>query len=203
MSSRSRENQPPFMRRIAFVAALGLLITAGLSINYFRVDASGGDVDNTFVTGTGFSGSLLPGIVATSVRCSAVQPDGKIVVGGNFLQYNGTAAFSIVRLNSDGTIDPTFITGAGANGFVLGMVLQPDGKIIITGGFSTYDGHSSPGVARINSDGSFDATFNVGTGGSLFGGSAVALQADGKVLVGGAFLDFNSSGYGRLVRLNP
>jgi len=71
-----------------------------------------------------------------------------------------------MRLNADGTRDATFNqTGTGLNGQVQSLVRQPDGKILATGSFTTYNGVSAPYVIRLNADGTRDATFNqTGTG---------------------------------------
>ncbi len=142
-----------------------------------------------------------------SVRAIVVQGDGKILIGGDFLYNNGKIRFgvpyldgAIARLNSDGSVDSSFVvpdgTSAGfggANGAVLAIALQPDGKVIIGGGFSEV-GTQRFGIARLNGDGSVDAGYNApipATGGytSEFGFvtsvAALALLPDGKVLVGG------------------
>jgi len=106
-----------------------------------------------------------------------VQSNGQIVVAGYFTMYNGLNRVGLVRLNADGTFDTTFnsaYTGANPLFSTVGlpnsgntiktMVLQPDGKIIIGGYFSFYNNVSRNNIVRINSDGSLDTTFNVGTG---------------------------------------
>jgi len=109
----------------------------------------------------------------------ALQPDGKILVGGNR---------SIVRVNSDGIPDPTFSAGA-LNFGVSSIAIQTDGKVIIAGSFTTVGGVSKRGVARLNADGTLDNTFDVGVGSTNI--NVIALQSDGKVLVGGGFTSFN------------
>jgi uncharacterized delta-60 repeat protein len=112
---------------------------------------SDGSVDSSFSVGSGFGDF--------SSNALAIQPDGKMIVGGNFPSYNGVARPNIVRINSNGTIDSGFATGAGPNSRVEKVVLQPDGKIIIGGGFTTYDGVARKNLARLNADGSLDSTF--------------------------------------------
>ncbi|MCB9809030.1 peptidoglycan-binding protein [Candidatus Nomurabacteria bacterium] len=152
-----------------------------------------GSLDTTFNTGTGFDGT---------VYTTAIQSDGKILVGGQFTTYDGGLVSNITRLNSDGTLDTTFDTGLGLNNLVLSIAIQPDEKIILSGGFSSYNGILSRSITRLNPDGSFDTTFNIGTGFNHYVYS-LALQPDGKILAGGSFSSFNGASRVRLARLNP
>ncbi len=137
----------------------------------------------------------------SSVAAIALQPDGKIILGGSFISYNGWLRNRIVRLNENGTMDATFDPGTGANNSIGAMALQPDGKILICGDFATYNGISRNRLARLNADGSLDSTFDpgVGTDGGIF---CLRLQPDGKVIVGGEFLHFNNTPRRGIVRLN-
>ena len=152
-----------------------------------------GTVDGTFVYGTGFN---------NEVRSIALQPNGKVLVGGTFTTYNGTGANRIIRLNSDGTVDGTFVYVTGFNNLVRSIVLQPDGKIIMAGGFTSYNGTVANQIIRLNGDGTVDGTFVYGTGFSGGFVLSVALQPDGKVLVGGDFTSYNGTGANRIIRLN-
>jgi uncharacterized delta-60 repeat protein len=139
-----------------------------------------------------------------SVNSLAVQPDGKILVAGGFDFVNGVLTGKIQRLNPDGTTDATFNAGGtGANGFISTIVLQPDGKILVGGGFITFNDQPLPLVVRLNSDGSVDSSFTFGTAASIRQISSIALQSDGKILVGsGATLNGGIQTDG-LVRLLP
>jgi len=145
-----------------------------------------------------------------SVTSLALQPDGKILVGGLFSDYSGTTRNSIARLNPDGSLDTTFQNGmAGANNYgVSKIVLQPDGKILIGGYFTQINGVSRNRIARLNADGSLDTTFQNGmTGINNANNTAsvlqIALQPDGKILVGGDFNTVNGTPQKYLARLNP
>ena len=153
---------------------------------------SDGSVDTSFVTGTGFN---------DSVRKIAIQSDGKIVVGGLFTDYNGTGANSIIRLNSDGLADTSFVYGTGLSGDVYSIVIQSDGKIVVGGTFTSYNGTSANRIIRLNSDGSIDTSFVYGTG---FNNTpqSIAIQSNGNILVGGQFTDYNGTGANRIVSLN-
>jgi uncharacterized delta-60 repeat protein len=135
------------------------------------------------------------------VNVIIVQRDGKMIIGGNFFTYNKQERRGIIRLNADGSIDNSFAVRSGFGGEVNALVLQPDGKLIAGGAFSKYDGASCNKIARLNSDGSLDNSFATGIG---FRGNvmALALQADGKIIVGGMLGNFNGVACGGLVRLN-
>lgn len=129
------------------------------------------------------------------------QPDGKILIGGIFSQISGSPRNRLARLNADGTLDASFnslVSAYGSGRGIQTIAVQPDGKIII-GGYASQDG-SLKIVARLNADGTPDTAFNQNV--ESFSGvdyqnvSAVALQSNGKILVGGGYP--NTS----LVRLN-
>src|SRR4030095_11322981 len=116
--------------------------------------AAAGDIDLSFNPGLGASGA------AATVHAVAVQTDGKIVIGGSFSQAGGQARGNIARFNADGSLDTTFLSsGVGANGDVFALVVQPDGKILICGDFTTVNGTARSRVARLNSDGTLDYMF--------------------------------------------
>ncbi|MFA7445205.1 MAG: gliding motility-associated C-terminal domain-containing protein [Flavobacteriaceae bacterium] len=158
---------------------------------------SNGTLDTSFDLGTGFS---------YAVASIALQPDGKILVGGFFATFNGTTQNTITRLHSDGTLDTSFNIGiwGGVNGYsVRSIALQPDGKILVGGNFTTFNGTTQNRITRLNSDGTLDTSFNTGTGFSDSGVNSIVLQPDGKILVGGSFPSFNGTNQSQIVRLNP
>jgi uncharacterized delta-60 repeat protein len=143
-----------------------------------------------------------PGIGANlDVRATAIQSDGKIIIVGDFTTYNGTARNYIARLNSDGSLDATFNPGTGANNIIWESNIQSDGKIIIGGDFTSYNGVARNFIARLNTDGTLDATFNAGTGANLRV-HTTAIQSDGKIIIGGAFTTYNGTARNRIARLN-
>ncbi|MEY4489552.1 MAG: hypothetical protein RIQ79_2060, partial [Verrucomicrobiota bacterium] len=118
----------------------------------------------------------------------ARQPDGKILVGGDFTSFNGTGRNRIARLNADGSLDTSFNPGSGANtGSVTAILVQPDGKILIGGSFTSYDGTARNGLVRLLPTGARDTSFANFTGPTIFSIDALALQTDGKLLVGGSY----------------
>ena len=142
-----------------------------------------GAIDLTFNPGTGANGS---------VKCLAVQTDGKILAGGLFTSFNGTLVNRLIRLNSDGSVDGSFTIGTGLDASPTAIMLQPDGKIVVVGLFTTYDGIGRNRIARLNPDGTLDGTFNPGTGANGAINCAV-LQPDGNLLIGGAFTSYNGA----------
>ena len=156
--------------------------------------AADGDLDAGFA-GTGKTTTAIAfGFdMGSSV---AVQPDGKILVGGTAWDDNFETVFAVARYNSNGTLDGTFGSGGKVRVFdffnwgnKVDIALQADGKIVLVGGVNASA--TDFGLLRLNANGTLDGSF--GTGGSVvcdfFGGhdvaNAVALQADGKIVVGG------------------
>lgn len=120
------------------------------------------------------------------VTCTAIQTDGKIVIGGDFTTVGGVVRNRIARLNADGTLDATFNPNVGGGSFpaVLALAVQADGKIVLGGQFSTVGPTTRNRIARLNADGTLDTTFNPNASAQVY---CLGLQADGKILVGGAF----------------
>lgn len=150
-----------------------------------------GAIDNTFNIGTGFK---------SQVYAMAVQ-DNKIIVAGNFTTYNDAPAGRIIRLLENGSRDPNFNAGLGADAIIESLLIQPDGKILVAGRFSSFDGQSFSRLVRLNNNGSIDSGFNIGTGFDKIV-YTLALQSDQKIIVGGTFLNYNGSSQRRILRLN-
>ncbi|MEN6627816.1 MAG: hypothetical protein ABFD69_16445 [Candidatus Sumerlaeia bacterium] len=137
----------------------------------------------------------------SSVNAIAVQRDGKIVLGGYFERVGGKIHNRVVRLNADGTVDDNFNPGTDANSYVNALIIQPDGRMVIGGTFVAVNGVYRRAVARINENGSLDATFDPGEAADNFV-YALALQADGKVIVGGGFSTMGGEARRGIARLN-
>ena len=156
------------------------------------------DFNNNFFSGTGGANG--------TIYCMALQPDGKILISGDFTSVNSTGRNRIARLNADGTVDTSFDPGTGLNNPAYGIALQADGKIIVGGHFSSVNGSPRDGMARLDPNGVLESTgtFNAAAASAL--GDTVlvrglALQADGKILVGGGFTTFNGTTRKHLARL--
>ncbi|HWD19237.1 MAG TPA: delta-60 repeat domain-containing protein [Verrucomicrobiae bacterium] len=129
-----------------------------------RLNADGG-LDTSFDPGTGATGVLgvaVDGDADPFIFATAIQPDGKILITGNFTNYNGTDMYGIARLNTNGSLDTNFNIGAGfnVNSWGRSLLVQPNGQIMATGWFTSYNNHSYNRMVRLNPDGSADNTFN-------------------------------------------
>ncbi|AVT06504.1 hypothetical protein C7Y68_13675 [Paracidovorax avenae] len=126
------------------------------------------------------------------VAALLVQPDGKIVAAGAFTQLGGVPRRGIARINADGSVDPSLVSVA--NGDVNALAIQADGKLLIGGDFTQIDGQPHVGIARFNADGSLDAGFTSTVYAAAGAGiRSLAVQADGKILVGGRIVTVNGS----------
>jgi uncharacterized delta-60 repeat protein len=151
-----------------------------------------GSKDATFVTGTGFN---------SFVYAITTQSDGKLLVGGQFTTYKGITENRIIRLNADGSKDTSFNTGIGFDNTVRVITTQSDGKILVGGTFTTYQGTTENRIIRLNADGSKDSSFNTGTGFNSFV-YAITTQSDGKIIVGGTFTSYKGATENHIIRLN-
>jgi uncharacterized delta-60 repeat protein len=168
---------------------------SGSTVNgIVRLNVSG-NIDSTFNTGAGFT-------LASQGNNCKIQSDGKIIVVGAFTTYSGSAVNRIVRINDSGSIDNTFNVGAGFPAVAESVILQPDGKILVGGQFTSYSGSTQNRIVRINSNGTLDTSFNSGTG---FGGAtyALALQSDGKIIVTHLNQSYSGSTTRYITRINP
>ncbi len=141
----------------------------------------------------------------SEVRTIAILPDGDILIGGSFTRYYNTSNSPyIARINPDGTKDNGFTPGTGASSAINSLHVQADGKILIGGDFTSYDGNDRNGVARLNADGSLDNSFDPGAGsGGVFPSvRSVRVQNDGKVIASGYFDSFDGTTRGKIARLN-
>src|SRR5262249_43288934 len=131
---------------------------------------------------------------------TVLQQDGKVLVGGGFTSMDNISRYGIARLNDDGSLDSTFDVGAGANGSVHAIALQPDGKVLIAGDFTSYNNIPRQRVARLNDDGSLGTSFDPGVGPDdvVY---TMALQSNGKVPLGGDFRQVYGQFNNRIVRL--
>jgi len=166
-----------------------------------------GSLDTTFQNGMSGLGSNYDGWG----QAIALQPDGKVLVGGSFALVNGVARGSIARLHPDGSLDTSFQNGmsglAGSTRDCWAILLQPDGRILIGGQFESVNGVTRNCIARLQANGSLDTTFQNGMSGLGPGSSenrcyALALQPDGKILVGGNFKSVNGVARTNIARLN-
>jgi len=166
----------------------------GLLLFHCSAFGQSGSVDATFDPGGGQNSGF-----DSDVFSIAVQPDGKLVVGGIFTKFDRTSRNSVARLNVDGSLDTGFNPGTGANNLVEILAQQPDGKVVLCGRFSTFNGVNRPYVARLNSDGSLDTSYTPTPDAIVI---ALALQGDGKAVIGGLFGSISGVPRNYVARLN-
>lgn len=172
-----RASSPAKGLRAWCLAALAVP-AAGLGLEE-SASASPGQVDPSFVAPA----------VNNRVFTVAVQPDGKILIGGTFTQVNGQGRTSVARLNTNGSLDGTFSPPTLFRQ-VQTIAVQPDGKILIGGNVFPFDSDRA-GLMRLNASGSIDEDFvdpilrRPGIGDGTV--ESVALQPDGKIVIGGDF----------------
>lgn len=181
---------------------LPIIITRLLVLSaLFVIGASGNTVslDTTF-NGTGYS--IYPAVPSPGESIAdsmALQPDGKIVIGGHTVVNQSPDQFVVMRLNSDGTLDNSFGTGGivltrvGLSANASKVLIQPDGKILLAGHTATNESALDFAIIRYNADGSLDTSFNStgyliqSTSGLTFDGCHdMALQPDGKIILVGS-----------------
>ncbi|HEX2746846.1 MAG TPA: choice-of-anchor D domain-containing protein [Verrucomicrobiales bacterium] len=131
-----------------------------------------------------------------TLNCIAVQPDGKILVGGTYASSTTSTRYYLNRFQSNGQADATF--SAVMNDDVYSITLQCDGRMICTGRFTTVNGVARKYIARLNANGTLDANFNPNPDNDV---DATTLQADGKIIVNGRFDHISGGTRGRIARL--
>ncbi len=173
-------------RLLALLATLFTLFASG------PARAAPGDLD-----------PLNAALVGGSVMGSAVQPDGKTIIVGYFTSVLGVPRNRIARLNADGTLDMGF--DPKPDGVIQALAVQADGKVLIGGGFTTFQPNGAAAatarqnsIVRLNADGTLDMGFDPPKPDS--GVLSIAVQADGKVLLGGYFTTLQPNGAGAAIR---
>lgn len=159
-----------------------------------RLNANG-SLDHTFGA-SGFSGF-------TYVYAIVVQPDGKVLLAGEFSSYQGHPCHNIIRVDAAGNFDPTFQPGTGTNDVIYTMRLQANGRILLGGAFTTFNGATVGCATRLLADGTLDPSFAIGTGfnGPVF--SIATNSSDHSILLGGSFTQFQGMDHlYRMVKLS-
>lgn len=146
------------------------------------------------------------------LRALARQSDGRYLLAGNLYKINQQRVGIVVRLNTDGTFDPSFAIAPDLflqgesnepDDLIYDLAVQPDGKLLV-------GGQMQGGLVRLNRDGSLDSSFDVGTGAQSRDESPangtfvkrIVLQPDGRILVSGEFNEFGGVRRSHLVRLH-
>ncbi len=164
-----------------------------------------GGVTKNFFARLNSDGSLDQAFLATvngPIQAIALQSNGQIVIAGSFSEVDGIARGNVARLNADGTIDGAFNPNVNSN--VDALAIASNGQIYIGGGFSllapngSTTGYSISSLARLNTDGSVDLTFNPSPNGNVF---AITIDSGGKILIGGGFTSVGTVTHGYAARL--
>lgn len=179
------------------ILTLTAVLPAGVEVGA-SATTTDGYINPNFTVGSGFWASSPP----TAPLVFTAQPDGKILVGGFFEKYNEFPMSGLGRINSDGSADATFSVGTGVNGEVTSFNHLGNGQIIVTGNFTEYNGAPRNNIARINADGSLDASYNPG-GGFNDETTTSVLLPDGDLLVAGQFGYYDGNPVNGMARLNP
>lgn len=161
-----------------------------------------GQIDLTFNTVDDLSFGDMTGV--DNVQATALQSDGKLIIGGDITSYNGESINYIARLNPDGSLDQSFNVGTGFNGFIFDIKIQSDGKILVGGVFDTFNGIPATGIVRLLSDGSIDNSFNVGTGitGGFQNVKSIEISPNGDIFIAGDFTSYNGNPVHDIVKVN-
>ncbi len=148
--------------------------------------------------------SSFSAAVDNVVNAVVALPSGQLLIGGGFTTVDGVARGGLARLNGDGSLDTTFAPVANPDAWVNCIALAPDDRIVMAGGFGRRDGSPRRAIARLQPDGRLDPTFDPGDG--IGPGDveikALAVQADGRVLIGGNFGQVKGVPRGGFARLN-
>ena len=196
--------------------------TADDTINRLSTSGSGFRLDGFFrnVNGSPRAGlaeldsngnltSTYAGLTNTNSRKGLVyaltlQPDGKILAGGDFTGAGGKYHRGLGRLNQDGSLDATFMF-AGADGYIRSIALQADGSILVGGFFGELENLGRTSLGRLTSTGYIDRAFNpviAKTDGSLCELYRVMTLSDGRILIAGNFDKINSIARSQMAFLN-
>ena len=201
---------------VNLISVASFLSQSPITIHDNEMPAS---VDLSFNVGDGIQSQYFG---YGSVNALALQPDGKILVGGSFDTVADIGRTNLARLNHDGSLDTNFITSlTDSDGTQVSLLaMQTNGQIMVVRNFTSVDG-AFAGLARINPDGSFDTNFNSFVGialtneitdqyGNPYAGNplsptiqALIVQPDGEILIGGTFDSVNGIARTNLARLNP
>jgi len=202
--------------------SFGVVLPTGAAVQAITIqaDPNSADFGSAYIGGTGSQGGLMlklePGGAVSSsfspsfdgaVQAILLQADGKLLVGGSFTSVNGQTRNRIARLNADGSLDSGFLpSGGGVDLEVHALAVDFSGRVYVAGEFNQIGQSPANRLLRLLSDGSLDASYDIGTGPRYATDKlpfiyALTLQPDGKLLVGGGFDRWDGAARGNLVRL--
>lgn len=175
-------------------------------------DASCNSCVTAVVTITVTTPPSQPGMRADhNVYHIKTQSSSKIIIAGIFKHYNYIPVNGIARLNNDLTLDQSFNpSGAYLNGTPVSLqaiAIQPNDRIIVAGEFDVFSGVPAKQIARLLENGNPDLSFSSGSGVSWINPNAaitaVAIQNDGRIIIGGRFNKYDGVTRNGIARLYP
>ncbi len=195
------QDPSPFYFNVALSSPLNATIGSPATAQVQIIDAQTfnwppGSPDTAFDSTTAMNGD---------VNALAFQSNGQIIAGGAFTQVGTTPETRMARLNTDGSVDTTFMTSlSGVNGPVYTIASQTDDRIVLGGAFNLVNGISRNYLARLMIDGTLDTSFNPGSGadGVINAVAEAFIGGVRKIYAGGSFTIFNSVAKSNFVRLN-
>lgn len=163
----------------------------GVTHNYLARLNADGSVDASFLATGGND----------IINHTNIQPDGKIIIAGSFTTINGMTRSYVARLNADGSVDAGFNHFSQINNLVYTSAILSNGQLLIGGNFTAASGMGRDRIARLNSNGTLDTSFDpiAGANGLV---TSLAVQSDGKIVVGGVFNILNNTVHNYFGRLN-
>jgi len=199
--------------RVIYVKNNGKILMGGDFNKHLLQLNDDGTVDTGFVVGTGFAGGQTGPSPFTFVLAIKEQNNGQLIIGGDYTSYSGISAGHIIRLYPDGRYDSSFDTSPGFNRRVRTISIQSDGNIVLGGEFTGYTDstfHNSSGIARLDSDGTYDDTFLIGDGftGNTgikdyhIGVQHIIKQVNNQYIILGYFTWYDGTAVGGIARLD-
>ncbi len=147
-----------------------------------------GSLDTTFV----------PALPNARVRAVLPQADGKVIIAGEFNFAGGVGRGYIARLLPNGALDPDYATAGGANNIIRAITPLDDGRLLVGGAFTTFDGASRSYIARLDTNGVRDATFTNTVNGEVY----CFTKSGSNFYVGGKFTTCNGLAAPALMRID-
>lgn len=180
----------------------GAYVTTQVGSETYRYQASylGGSGNDMVLqrVATGSVDTAVPIGNSLAPRVVAIQPDGKILMDGQVPLPGGGTRYGLMRRERSGLLDTTFESGALTEGREISQIaVLDDGRIVVVGNFTTYDGLDRGYIAVLLPNGQVDPSFAYTS--SLYLPNALAIDRDGYIV----FSYLGSANTGKLARISP
>lgn len=200
LTAPSKAENRSLVFRILAVCVVAIALFSVFLIK--KAGAESGSSPNAIASTLAPNVTFMDPNIDLAVQDLYVQPDGKIVIGGNFANVGGQPRKKVARLNSDGSLDTTFVdpnvTSTTGNDTVFAVARSPGGGIVIGGLFDTVAGVPRQGIAMINDDGTLLSGFVPNLNGSVMD---ISFRNGGSLIAGGFFTTADGQPCKRVVRL--